>query len=229
MKGIDLRYVTVNQMLRHYSEKQVREEYTRARAIIQKRIKQIEKTGSKKNSIYEKGLKIKGKFYRGAIDPRDYGFYKKYKNGAPKLRGKTSSQAIMELAEMKQWLASPTSTVEGLYKNVSSRVRGLRHTGATEKFPGGYNYFKGLKSSDFASFTSFMEEYRSKKYDRVMGSPEVVEVYTKASQLGLTNEDIMDNLKTLVMHQKELEKANPADIKRALTGGDSLREYLESL
>lgn len=215
MKGVDLTNHTYLSIMRHESEKQIRTEFTAARDIIRKRIKQMEKTGS--TGFYQKGLRIKGKMYAGKIDPRDYGFYQKYKDGVPRLRDLTLEQATKELAEMKQWLKAPESTVAGLYQSVKARTAGLRKAG-----------FKGLKSSDLASFGAFMKAYRAQFTDHVPGSPDAAEVYIKW-HTRLSDDQMLDMLQMYKDYKNVISKAEEKVIDKLAGNPSKLKEYFEGL
>lgn len=214
--NISFKYTTYSQMKRHYKEKQIRREYTTARDIIRKRIKQMEKTA--KTGMYSKGLRIKGQFYAGKIDPTKYGFYQKYKKGVPRLRDLSIDEATKELSEMKKWLQDPTSTIEGLYQDIKQRVHGLRQYG-----------YKGINAENFKTFTDYMEQYRAQKLDHVVGSPEAADLYYSTRRIGVSPEELLKNLKLYATHQQALQSASASMIAKVKDDPAELRKYLEGL
>lgn len=214
--NLDFTYSTYNQMRRHYTEKQIRAEYTIARDIIRKRIKQMKKTAS--TGMYKKGLSLKGRFYAGKIDPTKYGFYQRYKNGIPRLRDLDINQATKELSEMKKWLQDPTSTIEGLYKDIRARVHGLR----------AYGYI-GVNSGNFKDFTDYMEMYRATKLDHIIGSPEAADLYYYTQTKGIDKVELVKNMKIYARYVDNLEKAKAEKIASVKGDPSELTKYLRSL
>lgn len=177
--------------------KEQRREYTALRDIVQKRIKRM----------------ASAKVKEGEANPRDSEFYKKWREGVPKLKDLKGNQLPYILAALKQSMQSPESTIKGYKQSVKDRVRGMQAAG-----------FTFINEGNLAAFGDFMEEYRSQKMDHVYGSPEVAEFWVTIEKKGIDETDFfqhfqeyMDNAQAIKRMRKPVKTGKLEEIRSYLT------------
>lgn len=191
---------------------QQRREYTEVRDIIQKRLKRIDA-----NAVAGKYDSNRGQ------DPRRYAFYKywqSYGGRVPKLSEINEKDIPKLLAMMKQQVGSETQredgsiykgwetgTMKGIAEYTKNRIEGLHKAGYTE-----------INEDNIADFGEFMEQYRARHYDHIIGSPEAVELYVKTQFKGINKKELLENFSYFVQHEAEIENMDKDTIREDIMG-----------
>lgn len=174
-------------------EQEQRAEYTALRDIIQKRIKRIAK------------YKVK----EGEADPREGEFYKRWSKGVPKLKDINKERIPYILSAMIRSLQEKASTIKGFQQETQSRIKGLQDIGLP------------VTNKNIGDFTNFMEVYRAQKLDKVIGSPEVADLWGEAEKKKVNTNKVWKTFQNYMTDKKKLQS-----VKRRLKNGKSLSDII---
>lgn len=191
--GIDTPYL----IQRKLTQKQQRAEYTALRDIVNKRIKRIS------------SAKVKP----GEANPRESEFYKRWKDGVPKIRDVPGRRLPYLLSALIRDVQNPETTMKGYKESVDKRVKALHAAG-----------YKFVNAGNLAAFGEFMEQYRAQKLDHIYGSPEVAEFYKVMVKKGISQKEFFKHFRAFMANRaaisrmrKPIKSGKFSDFKAHLT------------
>lgn len=194
------------------ADRLLRQEYSRLRAIAQKRLARL-----------------------GASEFREDMPYQRYKDRLPtiaEMKAKAGSRYMSELAkalsDVASFVSMQTSTIAGARERQRKVLEGLEAHGV-----------EGVTSGNLREFGKFMEILRSKLLDRIYDSKRAYQVYSQARRLGMKwhgdlekefdyfykNVDKMKNLHKLT--DKEKRDIRSRTGRRRMRASEYYREALE--
>lgn len=144
----------------------IKKEYTRLRAIAQKRLKRMEQASKKKCA---------------KTDWTKTEAYKAYDGTVPKLRGMSEAHLPYELAKLSRWVGSETSSIKKMKERQTKTLQTLRKHG--------YN----IAEEDFLDFTDYMEEWRERHLDEIYDSEQAAEVYWRSAKKNRDPKKVLDD------------------------------------
>lgn len=183
-------------IMKKLTPQQQKREYTALRDIVNKRIKRMSNA----------------KVVNG-VNPRESEFYKKWEKGVPRIRDIHGNQLPYILSALKKSVREPESTIKGYREAIRRRVAGLQAAG-----------YKGITIGNFQQFTKFMEQFRAKKLDHVVGSPEVAEFWTVIQKKKIAQNEFFKHYRAFIQNaeaikrmRKPIKSGKFGDYKKYLT------------
>lgn len=155
--GIDYSNVTPAMIMKYESLQEMSREYTALRDVFQKRFKRMEAAGDDvtgNSAVYQY-------------------WHNQFHQGIPTLKSLhgDTRQIAYQLSKMKRDMSEVDSTTRSVKRKIKNRIKGLHEAG--------YDFVDEKNLKDFGKF---MEMFRRRKLDNVIGSPEIAEIYGKVRQ-----------------------------------------------
>lgn len=160
-------------------------EYTALRDIMQKRFKRMEQAGvADKSDVYQ-------------------AWHNSTYNGVPKLSEVKKKGKLLSylLADLKKDVNKETATIKGVKDYTKKRIAGLHAAG-----------FDFVDEKNIKDFGKFMEMFRAKKMDNVIGSPEIAEIYGHVRK-SFTKQQILQEWQYFRQNIDDLDDIDPSKMK----------------
>ncbi len=188
----------------NFTEAEMRREYSRLREIAQKRL----------------GRMGESEFARSATYERNVGQFPKLSAYTEKGRITRKAEFSRRFAQLARFVESPLSTSRGQKAAQKQQIERLHESG--------YDF---VNKSNYWDFVDFMNEYKSKKLDRVYDSDRVAQAYAAANKARVDPEKLLDEFeyfqqKTNQNALRQWRKDNP-DVDTSGMDADDLRKAVE--
>lgn len=181
-------YTPVHLLRVGLNDREIRQEYSRLRAIAQKRLKRL-------------GEADKGYWQETET-------YKRYKNMFPTIKEVTAMSDQMlayKLSALSRFIMDEeNTTLKGLRAQRDKALETLH-----------LNNYDFVTEDNFLDFGQFMEEYRAQKLDHIIGSPDAADAFNAITQKQIKIQDLKKDFKFWLDHAAELEKMKPSTGKSA--------------
>lgn len=184
--SIDYSNLTPFLIMKNESLAQQSREYTALRDIMQKRFKRMEQAG----------VADKSDVYRAWHNST-------YPNGIPKLSEVKKQGNVLPylLSAMKRDVDAEQATVKGVKDYTKKRIEGLHNAG-----------FDFVNEKNIKDFGKFMEMFRAKKLDRVIGSPEIADIYGHVRK-SFTKQQILQEWEYFKKNLDDLDNIDTSQMK----------------
>lgn len=197
--GIDYSNVTPAMIMKYESLQEMSREYTALRDIFQKRFKRMEAAGDDvtgNSAVYQY-------------------WHNQFHQGIPTLKSLhgDTRQIAYQLSKMKRDMSEVDSTKRGVKRHIKNILTGLHDSG--------YDFVDEKNLKDFGKF---MEMFRARKLDNVIGSPTIAEIYGKVRTY-FSKAEILKNWEYFKNNLDVLDDMTPGEIKADINDLALKRKY----
>lgn len=191
-----------NLMRREYSDREIRQEYTRLRDIARKRVKALQKAGFSNTNIVQSNITPTGEL------------------AFKKLRDISSNEQIAAgLSQMARFLFSKVSTVSGIKEKERKTLAALRERG-----------LENVNRSNLATFGRLMDQLKARKLDMIYDSERVAEMMDWAERKNVPISFIDENFDLFYQNYEVIGSDIDKQKRAAARKGQSfdISEYLKT-
>lgn len=148
-------------------------------------------------------------------EPESYA-YRENKNAFAPARGQSTEELRALLPQLARFIAAKTGTVSGIRAARNKAVQTLQEHGYT-----------GVTRENFKQFSQFMEEWRAKKLQHTVGSPDVVEFFEFTQEQQIPWEKIRDSFAQWLKYNEKLAEWVEKQTERgkSVSSGDIINRF----
>lgn len=122
------------------------------------------------------------------------------------------------LSRLNKFTQAESSKIKGYNESRQKTIESLNENG--------YDF---INKDNLDDFLEFMDDFKNSKDAEVYGSDDVVKYYEQAERLGISKEDLKENLDIFQEHFREIEELNINELRNSYGEDLSSRDLLDAL